>query len=88
MLRFAIAFGSILIVELPDKTLVATLILASGYKHLPIFIGAALAFLVQCVIAVTAGSLLHLLPKTAVAYVVAVVFVLLAIVALREAIWG
>lgn len=80
----AVAFGSILLVELPDKTLVATLVLSTRYKHLPVFIGVSLAFLVQCAIAVTAGSLLHLLPKTAVAYVVAALFFIGALVLLRE----
>lgn len=80
----AVAFGSILLVELPDKTLVATLVLSTRYKHLPVFIGVSLAFLVQCAIAVTAGSLLHLLPKSVVAYVVAALFFLGAVILLRE----
>lgn len=80
----AVAFGSILLVELPDKTLVATLVLSTRYKHLPVFIGVSLAFLVQCAIAVTAGSLLHLLPKSAVAYVVAALFFIGALVLLGE----
>ncbi|MEO6957161.1 MAG: TMEM165/GDT1 family protein [Antricoccus sp.] len=80
----AVAFGSILLVELPDKTLVATLVLSTRYKHLPVFVGVSLAFLVQCAIAVTAGSLLHLLPNSVVAYVVAALFFIGALVLLRE----
>ena len=59
---FAIAFVAILLVELPDKTLVATLVLSTQYRPRPVLLGVAAAFAVQCVIAVTAGGLLHLLP--------------------------
>lgn len=84
-LAFATTFGGIFLVELPDKTLVATLVLSTRYRHLPVFIGVALAFLVQCIIAVSAGSLLRLLPESVVAYVVAALFAIGAIILWRSA---
>ena len=66
------AFFLILPVELPDKTLVATLVLSTRYRPLPVLAGVSAAFFVQCLIAVTAGQLLALLPHRLVAAVVAV----------------
>ena len=81
---FAIAFLAILVVELPDKTLVATLVLSTRYRRVPVLIGVAAAFAVQCVIAVTAGGLLHLLPHEVLEIVVAVLFLVGAALLLRE----
>jgi putative Ca2+/H+ antiporter (TMEM165/GDT1 family) len=66
-----IAFGVILLVELPDKTLVATLVLSTRYRPRPVFLGVAAAFAVQCVIAATAGGVITLLPRRTVEGVVA-----------------
>jgi Ca2+/H+ antiporter, TMEM165/GDT1 family len=60
---FATVFGVILLAELPDKTALAALLLATRHRPLPVFIGAALALLLQSVIAVAAGSLLARLPS-------------------------
>ena len=49
--------------ELPDKTFIATLVLSTRYRRLPVWIGVAAAFAVQCAIAVAAGGLLSLLPQ-------------------------
>ncbi|MGH3728721.1 MAG: TMEM165/GDT1 family protein [Micromonosporaceae bacterium] len=57
------AFALIAPVELPDKTFVATLVLATRYRPLPVWLGVLGAFAVQCALAVTAGSLLSLLPE-------------------------
>jgi putative Ca2+/H+ antiporter (TMEM165/GDT1 family) len=70
----AIAFGVVLLVELPDKTLVASLVLSTKYRPRPVVLGVWAAFAVQCVIAVTAGGLLHLLPSRAVELAVAALF--------------
>ena len=43
-------------VELPDKTFVATLVLATRYRPLLVWIGVGLAFIVQTLVAVTAGG--------------------------------
>jgi putative Ca2+/H+ antiporter (TMEM165/GDT1 family) len=61
-----VAFASFLLiapVELPDKTFVATLVLATRGRPLLTWIGVGLAFAVQCVIAVTLGDLLTRLPR-------------------------
>ncbi len=81
---FAIAFVAILAVELPDKTLVATLVLSTRYRRGPVLVGVAGAFAVQCVIAVTAGGLLHLLPHKVLEIVVGVLFLVGAVLLLRE----
>jgi putative Ca2+/H+ antiporter (TMEM165/GDT1 family) len=57
-----LAFAVVVLVELPDKTLVATLVLSTRYRVGPVLVGVASAFAVQCVVACVAGGLLHLLP--------------------------
>ena len=79
-----IAFGLILAVELPDKTLIATVLLSARYQPWPVLVGVGAAFAVQCVIAVAFGGVLTLLPEKAVAAVVAVLFAIGALVLLRE----
>jgi Ca2+/H+ antiporter, TMEM165/GDT1 family len=83
---FAVAFGAIFMVELPDKTLVATLVLSTKYRHRPVLAGVATAFAVQCVVAVTAGGLLRLLPHRAVEAIVALLFAVGALVLWRESV--
>lgn len=73
----------VLPVELPDKTLVATLILTTRFRPLPVLAGVSAAFFVQCAIAVTAGGLLGLLPHRVVAAVVAALFGVGAFLLLR-----
>jgi putative Ca2+/H+ antiporter (TMEM165/GDT1 family) len=79
-----IAFGVILLVELPDKTLVASLVLSTRYRARPVLIGVAGAFAVQCAIAATAGGMITLLPRRAVEAVVAVLFAIGAVLLIRE----
>jgi len=55
-------FGLVTIAELPDKTMIATLILGSRHRPLLVWAGATLAFGLHAAIAVAAGQLLHLLP--------------------------
>jgi putative Ca2+/H+ antiporter (TMEM165/GDT1 family) len=88
LIALAVSFGVILLVELPDKTLVATLVLSTRYRHRPVVVGVAAAFAVQCVIAVTAGGLLHLLPRRAVEGAVAVLFAVGAALLIRESLGG
>ncbi len=80
----AAAFGIVLLVELPDKTLVASLVLSTRYRPRPVLLGVSVAFAVQCLIAVVAGGLLHLLPKWALDGAVAVLFAVGAALLLRE----
>ena len=84
----ATAFLLVLPVELPDKTLFASLVLATRYPHWPVFVGVGTAFGVQVAIAVTAGSLLSLLPAALVSGVVAVLFLVGAIILWRTATSG
>ena len=84
LVALAVSFGVILLVELPDKTLVATLVLSTRYRHRPVLAGVAVAFAVQCVIAVVAGGLLHLLPRRAVEGAVAALFAIGAALLIRE----
>ncbi len=60
---FFSVFGSIFIAELPDKTALASLVLATRYKPLQVWLGAALGFLVQTSVAVAVGGLFSLLPE-------------------------
>jgi len=72
-------------VELPDKTFVATLVLATRYRPLAVWVGVGLAFLVQTVVAVTAGGLIAQLPRRPVEVVAALLFTIGGIVLLRGA---
>jgi putative Ca2+/H+ antiporter (TMEM165/GDT1 family) len=81
---FGIALLAVLLVELPDKTLVATLVLSTKYRPRPVLVGVACAFAIQCVIAVTAGGLLHLLPHRLLEAVVAVLFAVGSFLLIRE----
>ncbi|HEX8079948.1 MAG TPA: TMEM165/GDT1 family protein [Jatrophihabitans sp.] len=83
---FAIAFAAIVLVELPDKTMVATLVLSTRYRRRPVLAGAAAAFALQCVLAVTAGGLLHLLPPRILEAVVALLFAAGAVLLFRESV--
>src|SRR5919107_4298637 len=79
------AFVLVLPVELPDKTLFASLVLATRFPPLPVFVGVGTAFGLQVAIAVTAGSLLSLLPDALVSGVVAVLFLIGAALLWRRA---
>ncbi|MBS2028140.1 MAG: TMEM165/GDT1 family protein [Deltaproteobacteria bacterium] len=59
---FFTVFGVIFVAELPDKTALAALILATRHRALPVFLGAALALIVQSIIAVIAGAFMARLP--------------------------
>src|SRR4051794_38591946 len=81
----AATFILVLPVELPDKTLFATLVLATRFAPLPVFVGVGAAFGLQVAIAVTAGSLLSLLPGALVSGVVALLFLVGAVILWRSA---
>ena len=70
-----IAFAVMFLAELPDKSMVASLVLATRYEAVWVWVGAAAAFTVQMAIAVTAGQLLALLPRQMVDGVAAALFV-------------
>jgi putative Ca2+/H+ antiporter (TMEM165/GDT1 family) len=76
-------FALVVPAELPDKTTLASLVLASRYRALPVWAGASAAFFAQCLLAVTAGGLLALLPDRVTAGGSAVLFAAGAVLALR-----
>ena len=51
----ALTFGAIFVVELPDKTFIATLVLSTKFRPLLVWIGVGLAFTVQTIVAVLSG---------------------------------
>jgi putative Ca2+/H+ antiporter (TMEM165/GDT1 family) len=81
----AITFGTIFLVELPDKTFIAALVLSTRYRPLAVWIGVGLAFGVQTVVAVTAGALATLLPDTLLKSIAIVIFAVGAFLLYRTA---
>jgi Ca2+/H+ antiporter, TMEM165/GDT1 family len=81
----ALVFGPIVLLELPDKTFVATLVLSTRYRPLAVWIGVGLAFGVQCIVAVTAGQAVSLLPEWVVHTITLAIFLLGAVVLIRSA---
>ena len=80
----AVAFGTIFVVELPDKTFLATLVLATRYRPLFVWIGVSLAFAVQTVVAVLLGHAASFLPEDLVRGVAAGMFLVGAVLLFRE----
>jgi putative Ca2+/H+ antiporter (TMEM165/GDT1 family) len=79
-------FPIIFLGELPDKTMFASLILSTRGRPALVWVGAAAAFAVHVVIAVTIGvAIFHLLPHRAVQAIVAAMFFAGGVLALREA---
>jgi len=72
----ATTFALIFLAELPDKTAIASLVLATRYPGRYVFLGAAGGFTCQVALAVAAGSLLALLPHRILEAVVAGLFLL------------
>jgi Ca2+/H+ antiporter, TMEM165/GDT1 family len=77
-------FLAVLPAELPDKTILACLILSSRYRPSVVFSGAAVAFLAQVILCVAAGGALSLLPHRIVEACAAAVFVLGAVLTWRQ----
>ncbi len=87
MLNFAVigtVLGLIFVAELPDKTAIASLVLAAKYPARWVFSGVAAAFTVHVVIAVAAGSLIGLLPHRPLEGIVGVLFLVGALLLWRE----
>jgi Ca2+/H+ antiporter, TMEM165/GDT1 family len=77
------AFGAVFLAELPDKTMIATLLLtARSRRPLLVWIGVCAAFTVHVTVAVLAGSLLSQLPDRVVALLAGVVFAIGGVVLL------
>jgi len=83
--RFFATFAVVFLAELPDKTMVATLVLTTTYRRaFWVWLGAAAAFLVHVTIAVVAGDLLGRLPERPVKLAVATLFAVGAAVLWRQ----
>lgn len=82
----ATAFATVFVAELPDKTMMATIVLSARFRRpWPVWIGAAGALTLQMVIAAAAGGLLDLLPDRPVRAGVAVLFAVGAVLLWRSA---
>jgi putative Ca2+/H+ antiporter (TMEM165/GDT1 family) len=67
-------FALIFVAELPDKTMIATLIMGSRFRPVLVWLGATLAFAVHAALAVAVGQLLQLLPHRWIEAVTALLF--------------
>ena len=80
------AFATVFVAELPDKTMLATIVLSARFRRpLAVWIGAASALTIQMIIAAAAGHLLGLLPDRVVSAAVAVLFAVGAAILWRTA---
>jgi Ca2+/H+ antiporter, TMEM165/GDT1 family len=77
-------FTIIFLLELPDKTALAALLLATRHRPVPIFVGTAAAFLIQSLVAVAAGSFFALLPREPVRIGAGILFLGLALFLVRQ----
>jgi putative Ca2+/H+ antiporter (TMEM165/GDT1 family) len=73
-------FVVVFVAELPDKTALAALVLASRNSPLPVLLGTAAALTIQSLVAVAAGQLVSLLPARTVHLVAGAVFLVSAVV--------
>lgn len=85
LVALALTFGTVFLVELPDKTFIATLVLSTKFRPLLVWVGVGCAFAVQTAIAVGLGQALSLLPATPVRAAAALLFAIGAVLLLREA---
>ena len=82
--RSVLTFGAIFVVELPDKTFLATLVLATKYRPILVWIGVGAAFAVQTTVAVLLGHAASFLPERAVQSVALLMFLAGAVILIRE----
>jgi putative Ca2+/H+ antiporter (TMEM165/GDT1 family) len=67
----AVTFGLVFVAELPDKTMIASIVMASRYRALAVWVGTTAAMVLNAAVAVALGRLLALAPRRAVDAVVA-----------------
>jgi putative Ca2+/H+ antiporter (TMEM165/GDT1 family) len=79
-----LTFLAIFVVELPDKTFLATLVLATKYRPILVWIGVGLAFTVQTVVAVLLGHAVTFLPEEVVQAGAGLMFLIGAVILVRE----
>jgi putative Ca2+/H+ antiporter (TMEM165/GDT1 family) len=81
---FFSVFGVVFVAELPDKTALAALVLATRHRPLPVLVGAGAALTIQSVVAVAAGHLLSLLPARPVHIFAGALFIVSAVIMWRR----
>ena len=80
------AFATVFPAELPDKTMIATVVLVARYRRpLWVWLGAVGAFTIHVTVAVAAGSAIGLLPEALVGAVVAAMFATGSVLLFRSA---
>lgn len=79
-----LTFLAIFVVELPDKTFLATLVLATRYRPILVWIGVGLAFAVQTTVAVALGHAVSFLPQDVVHAAAGLMFLVGAVILFRE----
>jgi Ca2+/H+ antiporter, TMEM165/GDT1 family len=83
---FGTAFGLTFIAELGDKTQIAVLTLSARYGWVPTFLGAAVAFTILNLLAVTVGEVLaKFVPADIIRYVSAAIFIIFGILSFLPA---
>jgi putative Ca2+/H+ antiporter (TMEM165/GDT1 family) len=82
----ALTFGAIFVVELPDKTFLATLVLSTKYRPILVWIGVGAAFAVQTTVAVLLGHAASFLPEDLIKVVALLMFLAGAVILIREGI--
>lgn len=75
---FTSTFSLVFVAELPDKTAMATLLMATRGRPWPLFIGVAAAFVVQTAVAVVFGDFFGRLPQRWVHLAAGVLFLIFA----------
>ncbi len=70
-----VAFGTVLLAELPDKTMVASLVLTTRYRRpAAVWVGVTVAFGLHVIAAVLLGSVLNKLPQRPLSFGVGCLF--------------
>ena len=73
--HFAVTFSAIFLAELPDKTMIATLLLSTHFhRRLPVWAGVTLGYAVHVLLAVIFGTALSQLPTTPIHILVGLLF--------------
>lgn len=81
---FLVAFGTVLLAELPDKTMIASLVLTTKFRRpFAVWVGVSSSFVFHVLLAVTLGSVLRSLPEAPVRLGVAVLFAVGGLLLLR-----
>jgi putative Ca2+/H+ antiporter (TMEM165/GDT1 family) len=70
----ATVFGLVAVAELPDKTMIANIVMGSRGRPVPVWLGSTGAFALHAALAVLAGRFLQLLPHRVLETVIAVAF--------------